>query len=130
MAPHAEPRFGEWDQGRVWFERSDGELTIGVSLLTAEQIGEIERVSFPGEGDKISKGDLLFAIEGTLATYEWNSPVSATVLEVNAEILDEPGRLNEDPEESGWLVRLETQDETDKENESDFGEEASEEIAE
>ena len=112
---------GEVDDGRVWYRwvpgggDGVGELTFGVTFFTTDTLGEIERVTLPEEGDKLSKGDILFSLEGTLETYDWPAIFPATVIEVNHELLEEPELLNEDPQDAGWLVRLELQDENDLE---------------
>ena len=35
------------------------------------------------------------------------APVSGTVIEVNMSMLDNPGALNDDPMNDGWLIRIE-----------------------
>lgn len=35
------------------------------------------------------------------------APVSGTVIEVNAALIDDPSSLNDDPMNEGWLIRIE-----------------------
>jgi glycine cleavage system H protein len=35
------------------------------------------------------------------------APVSGTVIEVNTSIVDDPGVLNDDPINNGWMIRIE-----------------------
>ena len=35
------------------------------------------------------------------------APVSGTVIEVNTSLIENPGPLNDDPNEDGWLIRIE-----------------------
>jgi glycine cleavage system H protein len=43
-------------------------------------------------------------IESVKATNDLYSPVSGEVIEVNENLKDEPGRINEDPYELGWMI--------------------------
>lgn len=111
MAAHGETD-GEMDRGATWFEWDGAELTLGVTLTTVDGLGDLERVTLPEAGETVSRDDILFVCEGTASTYEGASPVSGVVTAVNSEVLDEPGKLNEDPLDEGWLVKLEVHDES------------------
>jgi glycine cleavage system H protein len=46
-------------------------------------------------------------VESVKATSDVFSPVEGKVVEVNEALNDNPGLVNESPEENGWFVRLE-----------------------
>jgi len=45
-------------------------------------------------------------IESVKAAAECRSPVSGTVLEVNAALADDPATVNRDPTGAGWFFRV------------------------
>ena len=45
-------------------------------------------------------------MESVKASSDIYSPISGTVSQVNEALADEPGLINDSPEEKGWLCRL------------------------
>jgi glycine cleavage system H protein len=35
------------------------------------------------------------------------SPISGKIIEINVEVVDNPGVINDDPYRSGWLIKVE-----------------------
>lgn len=107
------PRSGEYQDGKLWFQRRGSTLTIGVTLSGVEDVGEPDGIEFPDEGDDFTKGDILLTVEGSRGKLEVTAPASGTVKDVNGDARNEPGMVSEDPLEEGWLIKLEIQDSTD-----------------
>jgi glycine cleavage system H protein len=91
--------------------RLDGDVaTVGVTDYAQEQLGDIVFVDLPKVGKKVTKGAELAVIESVKAASEVYAPVSGEVVEVNAELGEKPGLVNDDPLASGWLVKLRLRD--------------------
>jgi glycine cleavage system H protein len=85
----------------------DGDIgTVGISEYAQGQLGDIVFVDVPEEGKELAKGDEAAVVESVKAASDVYSPVSGTVLEGNAELADNPGLVNEDPEADGWFFKL------------------------
>lgn len=86
---------------------------VGISDYAQAQLGDIVFVDLPKVGKKVTKGSELAVIESVKAASEVYAPVSGEVIEVNAALGEKPALVNNDPLESGWLVKLrvETPDE-------------------
>jgi glycine cleavage system H protein len=85
----------------------DGDIgTVGISEYAQGQLGDIVFVDVPEEGKELAKGDEAAVVESVKAASDVYSPVSGTVLEGNAELSDNPGLVNEDPEADGWFFKL------------------------
>ena len=84
----------------------DGTVTIGITAHAAEQLGDIVFVELPEEGDEMTKDDEVVVIESVKAASDILAPLDGEVVEVNSPIVDEPGKINEDPEGDGWFFRL------------------------
>ncbi|TXT61382.1 MAG: Glycine cleavage system H protein [Promethearchaeota archaeon] len=102
-----------------WYDPTTGK--VGLTDYAAEQLGEITFVDVePLEGADVSQvemsGDepasdpLDAAVESSKAIGDIYSPVSGTVSEVNADLLDYPERVNEDPFGEGWLFKVDASD--------------------
>ena len=85
----------------------DGETgTVGISDYAQGQLGDIVFVDVPEDGKTLSKGDEAAVVESVKAASDVYSPVSGTVVEGNAALVDDPALVNTDPEGEGWFFRL------------------------
>lgn len=107
------PKSGEFMDGKAWFTRKQTVLTIGVTNAALDEIGEVESITLPDEGDDLATEEVVVTIEGTSGTLELITPAAGLVHAVNERVGDAPETLAEDPLEEGWLVKIEIQDPTD-----------------
>lgn len=91
-----------------WVKTADGVATIGVTEHAAEQLGDVVYVQLPDVGAKVSAGDPCGEIESTKSVSDLYSPVDGEVVEVNAEVNDDPGLVNTEPFGTGWLIKVRT----------------------
>ncbi|MEV0892901.1 glycine cleavage system protein GcvH [Promicromonospora sp. MEB111] len=80
---------------------------IGVTDVAAEALGDVVYLELPEVGATIEAGSVVGEIESTKSVSELYSPVSGTVTEVNAEAVDNPEIVNQDPYGKGWLFKVE-----------------------
>ncbi len=95
-----------YTEDHEWVEIVGEEAIVGISEYAADELGEITYVELPGEDDDFIIGDRLGEVESAKASSDIYSPISGTVSQVNEALADEPGLINESPEEKGWLCRL------------------------
>jgi glycine cleavage system H protein len=94
-----------------WVKIDGSIATIGISDFAQDQLSDIVFIEFNRDpDDSVSKGEALATIESVKAAGDVNSPVSGTVLEVNAGLSDIPETINDDPYEKGWLYKIEVSD--------------------
>lgn len=85
----------------------DGDVgTVGISDYAQGALGDIVFVDVPEEGRELSKGDEAAVVESVKAASDVYAPVSGTVIEGNAQLSDEPGLVNTDPEGEGWFFKI------------------------
>jgi glycine cleavage system H protein len=107
------PKNGEYQEGKLWFHRKGSMITVGLTSLATEEIGQVESVEFPDEGSDFVKGDVVVTIDGTTGKFEVTTPASGIINEINEQAQKEPEMISEDPLEEGWLFKLEIQDISD-----------------
>ncbi|PXA97396.1 glycine cleavage system protein GcvH [Nostoc sp. 3335mG] len=83
---------------------------VGITPYAQEQLGDIVFVELPSVGKVLKKGDEAAVVESVKAASEIYAPVSGTVVEVNGLLTGEPGLVNSDPENAGWMFKLELAD--------------------
>jgi glycine cleavage system H protein len=89
----------------------DGRLRVGITDYAQDALGDVVFVELPEVGTKVEKGASCSEVESTKSVSEIYAPVSGVIVEVNAELADNPQRLNEDPYGEGWLFVIEPSDE-------------------
>ncbi|MGE4564458.1 MAG: glycine cleavage system protein GcvH [Victivallaceae bacterium] len=95
-----------YSEDHEWVEIVGEEAVIGISEYAANELGDITYVELPEEDDDFIIGDKLGEVESVKASSDIYSPISGTVILVNDALIDEPGLINESPEDKGWLCRL------------------------
>jgi len=91
----------------------NGEAVVGITDHAQEQLGELVFIELPEVGDKVSAGDSCAVIESVKSASDLHSPVSGEVIDVNSDLIDDPGIVNEDPMEAGWLISIRMSDESE-----------------
>ena len=114
--------------GYLWFQKEDNIYTIGINEDGIEEIENINTVDFPREGEAIEAEVVCGSIETDDGPLDIYSPVSGTVVEVNAAVIEDPTLIQEDPYDS-WLLKIESKDdyEGDDEDEDEDDEDEEEE---
>jgi glycine cleavage system H protein len=107
------PKEGEFQEGKGWFSRKGSILTLGLTPTGIEEIGTVEKVELPEEGDDFEKGNVVVTLDGSNGKLELITPATGMVQELNEALSDEPEIVTEDPLEEGWLVKLEIEDSSD-----------------
>ncbi len=96
-----------------WALVEENIVTVGVTEFALDALGEVVYLEIPDEGQKVSFQEPFGVVESVKAVSDLIAPISGTVVESNAALVDNPGRLNDNPWEDGWLIKIEM----DKENE-------------
>jgi glycine cleavage system H protein len=90
-----------------WAMIDENIVTVGVTEYAQDSLGELIYVELPDEGQKVTQNEPFGVIESVKAVSDLFAPVSGTVIEVNAGLVDEPSQINDDPMNEGWLIRIE-----------------------
>jgi glycine cleavage system H protein len=89
------------------YVRLEGEIaTIGISAFAIDQLGDIVFLELPEVGNAISKGDTFGTVESVKAVEDLKAPITGTVVDRNAAMIDTPEEISEDPYGEGWLLKV------------------------
>jgi glycine cleavage system H protein len=98
-----------------WVKVDGKKAYIGISDYAQEHLGEVVFVDLPNVGTEVSAGEQFIVLESVKAVSDVYSPVSGKVIEVNEELFDNPGLINESPYEN-YLLVVEMSDDSEVEN--------------
>lgn len=85
----------------------DGDTgTVGITEFAQEQLGDIVFVELPEVGKSVDQGDQVAVLESVKAAAEVYAPVGGEVVETNDALVDDPAKVNADPEGDAWFFKL------------------------
>ncbi|MFZ5963332.1 glycine cleavage system protein GcvH [Thalassococcus sp. BH17M4-6] len=94
-----------------WLRVEEGNVVVvGITEHAAEQLGDVVFVELPDVGSTIAKDDEIVVIESVKAASDILAPIDGTIVEVNSPLVDEPGKVNDDPEGESWFFKVEVED--------------------
>ena len=92
----------------------DGDVaTIGITKHATEMLGDIVFAELPEKGSNVEKDGTAGVVESTKAASDVYTPVSGEVVDTNQEIVDDPSKINQDPENSAWFFKLKIKDKSE-----------------
>ena len=89
-----------------WVSAEGDVATIGITKYATEMLGDIVFVELPKKGKNIEKENQAGVVESTKAASDVYTPISGEVVESNQSIVDDPSKINSDPENEGWFFKL------------------------
>lgn len=86
--------------------RADGTTAIvGITEHAQSELGDVVYVDVPDATATVAAGDSVGTIEAVKTVADIYSPVSGTIIDVNA-VNDGPDIVNRDPYGDGWLLKM------------------------
>lgn len=80
--------------------------TVGISKFAVEQLNDLVYMDLPEAGKEVTAGDEFGEVESVKAVSPMYSPVTGQIIEVNSDLPNNLERLNEDPYEQGWIIKV------------------------
>jgi glycine cleavage system H protein len=93
-----------------WARLEGGQIRIGITDYAQDALGDVVFVQLPAPGATVQPGESFAEVESTKSVSDVYAPVAGAVVEVNADLVDAPQKLNEDPYGEGWLCLVQPND--------------------
>ena len=97
-----------------WAKIDAGIATIGITDYAQNSLGDIVYVELPKIGAKLEQFANAGVVESVKAVSDLFTPVGGEVIEVNSTLEADPGVVNREPYENGWLFKLKLLDDGQK----------------
>ena len=89
-----------------WISFDGDTATIGITDHAQRELGDIVYVDIDTVDKDIAQHDVFGTVEAVKTVSDLFSPISGTVLEVNAKLADAPETVNSDPYGEGWIIKM------------------------
>jgi glycine cleavage system H protein len=88
----------------------EGVYQVGITDYAQGELGDVVFVELPEVGESYDHGDTFGTIEAVKAVSDLYSPARGDVVEVNAELEDDPSLVNSEPYDGGWMIKMRISD--------------------
>src|SRR3954453_7512819 len=113
-APQAEMAAGvslpstlAYHPGHTWaLNEGNGHIRIGVDEFAAALLGQIDHLDLPKRGRWLQQGDRGWTVFTDHGPVAMPAPAEGEVIAINEKALQNPGLVETDPYNSGWLIEI------------------------
>ncbi len=88
----------------MWLKPENDLVRIGISDFLQQRSGDMAFVELKEPGTQINTGQEIAVLETIKVNISLSSPISGTVVRVNAAVVTSPELINQDPFHAGWLA--------------------------
>ena len=96
-----------------WIKLDGDTAVVGITQHATEMLGDIVFVELPEIGSSVIKDGNAGVVESTKAASDIYTPVSGEIIENNQAIVDDPAKVNNDPENDAWFFKLKITDKSE-----------------
>ena len=89
-----------------WVKLDGANATVGITDYAQSSLGDIVYVEMPKAGSAVEQFKQMGVIESVKAVSDIFAPLSGSIVEVNADVENDPAKVNSDPYGAGWLVKI------------------------
>lgn len=100
----------KYTEDHEWLRVEGDVIVVGITEHAAEQLGDVVFVELPETETQVAKGDDAVVIESVKAASDIVAPVDGEIIEVNNDLADNPGLVNEDPLGAAWFFKVKVDD--------------------
>ncbi|RDC57100.1 glycine cleavage system protein GcvH [Pedobacter chinensis] len=100
----------KYTKDHEWVKIEGNEAFIGITDFAQRELGDIVYVDINSVGTEVAKEEVFGTVEAVKTVSDLFMPVTGTVLEINAELNDNPELVNSDPYGKGWMVKVSLSD--------------------
>ncbi len=104
------PQDLRYTKDHEWLRIEGDVATVGITDFAQSELGDIVFVDIATEGQTLDAETVFGTVEAVKTVSDLFMPISGTVLEVNADLADDPANVNGDPYGKGWMVRIRATD--------------------
>tara|TARA_B100001741_G_scaffold193446_1_gene159448 strand:- start:503 stop:883 length:381 start_codon:yes stop_codon:yes gene_type:complete len=100
----------KYSKEHEWLKLDGDIATIGITRHATEMLGDIVFAELPEKGSNVEKDGTAGVVESTKAASDVYTPISGEVVDANQAIVDDPSKINADPEGNAWFFKLKIKD--------------------
>lgn len=106
----ASPSDRVYTETHEWVKVEGDTATIGLTRFAVDNLTDVTYVGLKPVGTKVRPGESIGEVESVKTASDIYSAVEGEIIAVNPVLATDPGVVNADPYERGWLARVRISD--------------------
>jgi len=99
-----------YSKDHEWVKIDGDLLTVGITDFAQSELGDIVYIEIETVGDYLSAEEVFGTVEAVKTVSDLFMPVGGEILEFNSILEDSPESVNDDPYDSGWMIKIKVDD--------------------
>ena len=100
----------KYTKDHEWIKVDGDTATVGITDFAQRELGDIVYIEIETLGDTLDAEEVFGTVEAVKTVSDLFMPLSGEVLEFNTSLEDTPEAVNNDPYESGWMIKIKMDD--------------------
>ena len=96
----------KYSNDHEWLKMDGDVAYVGITAFAANELGDIVFLDITTVGETLNANDVFGTVEAVKTVSDLMLPVGGEVLEFNEALNDNPGIINTDPYNEGWIVKI------------------------
>ena len=93
-----------------WIEIVNDIATVGITDFAQGELGDIVYIEVDSLGENLESESVFGTVEAVKTVSDLFMPLSGEIIEFNSELESSPELVNEDPYNSGWMIKIKLSD--------------------
>ncbi|MEZ4814819.1 MAG: glycine cleavage system protein GcvH [Bdellovibrionota bacterium] len=103
----------KYTKDHEWAQLNGKNVMMGITDFAQNSLGDVTYVQLPETGKAFTKGEIIGTVESVKAVSDIYAPITGKILRTNADVINDPSILNQDPYGKAWLLEMEASDESE-----------------
>jgi len=96
----------KYSNDHEWLKMDGDVAYVGITAFAANELGDIVFLDITTVGETLEANEVFGTVEAVKTVSDLMLPVGGEVLEFNEALNDNPGVINTDPYNEGWIVKI------------------------
>ena len=104
------PKDLKYTKDHEWIKIDGESATIGITDFAQGELGDIVYVEVDTIDETLEKEEVFGTVEAVKTVSDLFMPISGKIIEFNESLEANPEKVNEDPYNEGWMIKLRVSD--------------------
>jgi glycine cleavage system H protein len=104
------PKDLKYTKDHEWVKIENEIATVGITDFAQGELGDIVYIEVDSIGENLESESVFGTVEAVKTVSDLFMPLSGEIIEFNSELESRPELVNEDPYDSGWMIKIKLSD--------------------
>ena len=100
----------KYTKDHEWVKIENDVATVGITDFAQGELGDIVYIEVDSLGENLESESVFGTVEAVKTVSDLFMPLSGEIIEFNSELESSPELVNEDPYDSGWMIKIKLSD--------------------